>query len=89
MGKLLDKWRNYNRDSVSPDSFINMSFYFIISASLQRRVHLGSRLNPLFPNVFTVFVAEPSVGKGRAIGPVIDILKYWKHDIKTVSGELK
>lgn len=62
----LQKWRYYLQDLESPDIFIDLTFYWTISAVLQRRVYFGPWKEPLFPNVYFVFVANPGVGKSRA-----------------------
>ena len=76
--KLLEAWRFYLKDCESPDSFIDASFYYLIAASLQRRVFLGSDEKPLFPNLYIVFVGPPAVGKGQVIVPLSDIFQYHK-----------
>lgn len=74
----LEKWRFYMADCKSPDSYINMGFYFMISACLQRRVWVGSEHSPLFPNQFMILVGEPGLGKGRVISPLNQMLRYHK-----------
>lgn len=66
------------KDCVSPNSYIDWSFYSIIAAALERRVWSGSEINPLFPNLYVVLVGPPGVGKGRVLGPVKQILKHHK-----------
>lgn len=74
----LEKWNYYLKDATSPQSYIDMSFYFMISAALQRRVWFGSYEQPLFPNIYAVLVGDPGTGKGLVIRPVNDILKSFK-----------
>lgn len=76
--KLLEAWRFYLKDCESPDSFIDASFYYLISAALQRRVYLGSDEKPLFPNLYVIFVGPPAVGKGQVIIPLSEIFQYHK-----------
>lgn len=71
-------WCNYTDPLPSPQKFIDWSFYYLISSALQRRVWCGNDENPLFPNIFIAFVAEPGVGKGLPIKCVNDFLKHWK-----------
>jgi len=75
---LFDKWHLYMKDISSPDCFIDMSFYYMIGAALQRRVWLGPPDKPVFANTYIILVAEPGVGKGLVIKPVTDILKFHK-----------
>lgn len=79
MTSLLDKWRFYMKDVKSPDLYIDMGFYFLISAALQRRVWTGTtspELRPLFPNLYIVFVGPPAVGKGLVLKQIAKILRY-------------
>lgn len=63
------------KEITSPDSYINMGFYFMIGAALGRRVWLGSSERPIFPNMYIILVGEPGIGKGLVIRPVDDILR--------------
>lgn len=72
----LQKWHFYLKDLESPESFIDWSYYSLISFALQRRVWLdGSASGNLFPNLFVLFIAPPSVGKGQASKPVANIIR--------------
>lgn len=83
---LIQAWRHYHKDTTSPDSFIDMAFYFMISAALQRRVWLnGTEYEPIgnkvmFPNQYIILVAEPGIGKGLVIKPVTEFLQYHKYN---------
>jgi hypothetical protein len=74
----FEAWHHFMKDVISPTSFITMSYYSMISAALQRRVYLGSDERPLFPNMYIILVADPGVGKGVALDPVISVLKTHK-----------
>lgn len=84
---LIHKWRNYTADLVSPDNFITMSFYWMMSAALQRRVWSGPIHKPLFPNLYCILVGEPGVGKGLILTEVIQMLKHhkWKPQVKEIN----
>lgn len=73
-----ERWRLYTSGLISPDCFIDWGFYYLISASLQRRVWLPPEHAPIYPNIYVVLVADPSVGKGLVIRPVANILKSFK-----------
>lgn len=73
-----EAWHHYMKDVTAPTSFITMSFYSMIAAALQRRVYLGSDDWPLFGNMYIILVADPGVGKGVALKPVIEVLKTHK-----------
>jgi hypothetical protein len=62
----LRKWRYYLQDLESPDIFIDYTLLWAVSSALQRRVFFGHPKQPLFPNVYFVFVAPPGVGKSMA-----------------------
>ena len=74
-----EAWQSYCKDIPSPQSFIDWNFYFLIAASLQRRVWIGDESHqPLYPNIFVTLVGPPSAGKGISISPTNDALNHWK-----------
>lgn len=79
-----DRYDLLTRDLTSPQSFKDFSFYFMISACLQRRVWMNgynpNERGPLFPNTYTILCGPPGVGKGRALDPISDMLRYWRID---------
>jgi Protein of unknown function (DUF3987) len=61
------------RDITSPQAFIDVGFYYMISVALQRRVWLGDAIpneRATFPNMYVLLVAPPGVGKGLVIKPI-------------------
>ena len=54
----------------SPDIFRLWSGITAISGALERRVWVETSRSVLFPNLFTLLVAPPAVGKTQAINPV-------------------
>ena len=74
----LDRWRFYLKSIEAPDAFIDWSFYWMISASLQRRVWWGSSERPLYPNLYVFLVAGPGIGKSITITPVKQFLEWHK-----------
>lgn len=78
MGQIKEAWDLYTRDITSPQSYLDFGLYYIIAASLQRRVWCGPAHRPLFPNIYIILVGEPGLGKGLVIKPVTDFLKYHK-----------
>ena len=86
----FDRWQLLMKDVCSPQSYVDFSFYFIISAALQRRVWCGPAHMPLFPNMYIVLVGEPAVGKGVSIKPTIEMLRHhkWKPEIKDVTDSM-
>lgn len=74
----LERWRSYLDGLISPDSYINFGYHYLISAALQRRVWIGPDHQKLYPNQFTTLTGPPGVGKGLVIKKVIEALRYWK-----------
>lgn len=72
------KWRVYTKGLSSPNNFIDWSWYYLICASLQRRVWLAPEHQPCFPNIYVILVGQPGIGKGLVIREVSDILKHYK-----------
>lgn len=63
----IEKWNFWLRELESPQVFIDFTAYWIVSSALQRRVWYGDyRFSPMFPNLYTVFVGPPGVGKSMA-----------------------
>lgn len=76
----LDRWMYFYKDIESPELFIKWTFYCTVSAALQRRVCLDqvphiSIGRPLFPNLYTIFIAPPGIGKSTAAYGSVDIFK--------------
>ena len=76
----LERWRYYMKERSSPNSFIDWGFYYMMAASLQRRVWVGAEGAELFPNIYVVLVSDPGIGKGLVIDPVSDMLAYHKEE---------
>lgn len=74
----FEKWRHYMEWVISPDCYIDFSYYSMICMALQRRVWGGPAHKALYPNIYTILVGDPSVGKGLPIIEVTDILKFHK-----------
>lgn len=72
----LERWQLYNRDLFSPDHYVDWGWYSLIGACLERRVMLGGEVNPIFPNMFVVFVAPAGVGKGQVADKVKEFLMH-------------
>ena len=87
----LDKWRAICDGFVSPDSYIDMGFYYLIGACLQRRVWTGPAHMRLFPNQYDILVGPPGVGKGLVIKCVEEFLRFHKlpNPAKIVEDALK
>ena len=80
-----EKWKFWNRDSFSPDIFIEWSWWMLVSSVLQRRVWYGNDTYPLYPNLYTLFVAPPGIGKGLQLDQIKDFMEF--HKLNNVSEE--
>lgn len=74
----FERWLQYTEGLSSPQNYIEWSFLYLISASLQRRVWMPPAHKKLFPNIYSILVGPPGVGKGLVIRAVSEILKIHK-----------
>ena len=85
-----EKWKLFTSKLPSPNSYIDFSFYWLITACLQRRVWYYSGDMALYPNLYVVLVGPPAVGKGVALGFANMLLRFHrdpkKLPIKTNHG---
>jgi len=58
--------------------FIDMAFYSMIAAALQRKVWMQNTEFPLFCNMYIFLVGPAGTGKGLTLKPVTDIIKFHK-----------
>jgi hypothetical protein len=77
-----EKWDAYTYNLCSPQNYLDWSWRFVISAALERRVWLGYNEMQLFANDFIILVGRAGIGKGVAITPALELLKYWKRKDK-------
>lgn len=73
--------------SESPLSYIFWSAATAISTVLKRNVYVGRGTYKLHPNLFTILVGRPGIGKGTAIKPAINLMKEAKV-ANTLSGRI-
>ncbi len=74
----FERWQFVMKDVTSPQSWVDFGFYYLIAASLQRRVWTGPAHRPLFPNVYVIFCGPPGTGKNLVITPIAEILRFFK-----------
>jgi len=86
---LKDQWDIFTSNLKSPQSFLDMAFYFMIGAALQRRVWLGPTNMPICPNLYTILCGPPGVGKGLSIIPVTQLLRHHKYKGANMTEEQK
>lgn len=86
---IFDSWQKYTEGCTAPQLFIDFSFYFMISAALQRRVWLGEGEAKLYPNIYVVLIGPPGVGKGIAMNPAKSILQSFKKASRLKDADLQ
>lgn len=74
----FERWKLYMRDASSPEIYIDISFYYMIAAALQRRVWFSGDENSIFPNPYLILVGPAATGKGLCTGPVTSFLSHHK-----------
>ncbi len=77
----FENWQIYTQNLTSPQSYIDFSYYFLITSCLQRRVWYDEEPWQVFPNLYIALTGPPAVGKGLCIGAVSKFLKY--HRLET------
>lgn len=82
----FEAWQLYNREVTSPQNFVDFGFYYLIAASLQRRIWRGPDHRKLYPNQYPILVGDPGVGKGLIIKQVAEFLN--EHKLRP-GGEFK
>jgi hypothetical protein len=63
----------------SPEQYLDIGFYYMIGAALQRRVWIGDLNNPVFPNQYVLLVGPAGVGKGLTTSPITSLLRHHKY----------
>jgi hypothetical protein len=88
-----EKWLEFTSGLPSPDNFIEWSFRYLVSASLQRRVWTPPDHDRVYPNMYVTLVGDPGVGKGGPIRAVSSILTEHKledaRDVSKFKGDEK
>ena len=72
---------------VSPDLYIDVGFYYMIGAALQRRVWCGDLGAPIYPNQYVVLCGPAGVGKGRVSSSVKKILSYHAYNPNATTAD--
>jgi hypothetical protein len=73
----LEKFRFWTRHLFSPDTYVDYGWYYVVSAALQRRAWFGNITgDPLFPNLYVIFVGDAGVGKGLVLGKCNELLRH-------------
>jgi hypothetical protein len=72
-----EAWNIYTAGLPSPQSYLDIGFYSLISSALERRVWYYDT-NRLFVNLFVILVGRPALGKGLVLTTNAKILKSLK-----------
>ena len=59
----IDGWVEYMQPLPSPELFRKWSGIAIVAAALERKVWIKTGIGVLYPNLYTVLVAPPGIGK--------------------------
>ena len=83
MPRKLHDWVTGYTTYIAPASESPLAYNFwaaatAVSATLKRNVYVGRGSYRLYPNLFTILVGRPGIGKGSAINPVVSLLNEAK-----------
>jgi len=70
---LVEQFLDYTDGLNSPTNFRLWGGITAVAASLERRVWVTTGAGPCFPNLYTMLVAIPGIGKGQVIDTVADL----------------
>jgi hypothetical protein len=74
----LDLYLDWTSGIISPDIFRQWTGIGALAAALERRVWIETSSGPLYPNLFTLLVAPPGVGKTEGIKRAEELLMATK-----------
>ena len=78
MPSNFERWLDYTSGLTSPQNYVDWTWRYIVSASLQRRVFLPPEHRPCFANLYVVPVGRAGLGKGLMVTEASDFLRHWK-----------
>lgn len=81
---FIESFMDYTDGIPSPKIFRLWAAITCISGALERRVWLSTRGGFLFPNLFTLLVSAPGIGKDQSITPVFEI---WSSVKSAINGK--
>lgn len=70
----LSHWEEYMSDTEAPIEYNTWCGITAILATLKRNVWIERPKFKLYPNIYTILVGPPGVGKGTAINPLLEVL---------------
>lgn len=71
---FISSYLSYARDNYCPDEFHKWIGISICAAALERKVSLNQGIIRHYPNIYTMLVSHPGVGKSTAINRGVDLL---------------
>lgn len=71
----IDGFCEFAKDPTLPQIFTTWTAISAIAAMLERRVYTFIRREPLFPNLYVLFVSPPGGGKSSTIGRSIELIR--------------
>jgi hypothetical protein len=71
----LDGYREYAAPLNAPELFVKWAGIFTLGAACQRRFWIRSLGQMVYPNLYIFLTGPSAAGKGKALGPIIGILR--------------
>jgi hypothetical protein len=92
MPRKLKNWVEQYISLIAPSSESPLAYIFwsaatTVSTVMKRNCYVGRGTYKLYPNLYTVLVGRPGIGKGTAIKPAINLMKEAKV-ANTLSGRI-
>lgn len=75
LGSWVDAYVDYTEVLPSPALFRRWVAIFFVAAAVERKIWVRTMGSPLYPNLYTILVGPPGIGKGVAIHPAEKLLR--------------
>lgn len=69
LGSWIDSYLEYTEILPSPTLFRKWVAIFFVAAAVERKIWVRTMGSSLYPNLYTILVGPPGIGKGQAIRP--------------------
>lgn len=78
MADWIDTFMSYTEDISSPEIFRRWCAIAAVAASMERRCWTQTKQGTLYPNLFTMLISSPGIGKTEAIKRAEELLQQTK-----------
>jgi len=75
LGSWIDTYVDYTEMLPSPPIFRRWVAISFVAAAVERKIWVRTMGSPLYPNLYTILVGPPGIGKGVAIHPAEKLLR--------------